>query len=277
MIATSPESPTLESAHLDPQNAQALLRLVEAAPEVRRRYQFYTWMQVQVQPLLPHSVALCGAYSRQRRTLMFEVFNSVVLGPGLLTQLSGTESALAQHAAARWIDGGGRPLCLALDAARCEAMGLREAGARRLLVHGVSRPERLHEVASLFVLAGAEDAGDSDIERRFELVVHALAATYQRALSFERDVGPTVAARTQLLAPPAPLRTPRITPREAQILAWVREGKSNLEIGVELSISALTVKNHIQKILRKLGASNRAHAVALAMQGRMLPDEGMAK
>ena len=66
---------------------------------------------------------------------------------------------------------------------------------------------------------------------------------------------------------------PRVTPREVQILAWVREGKNNQEIGMALGISALTVKNHVQKILRKLGASNRAHAVALAMQFRLLGDE----
>jgi DNA-binding CsgD family transcriptional regulator len=40
---------------------------------------------------------------------------------------------------------------------------------------------------------------------------------------------------------------------------------SNQQIGVKLGISALTVKNHVQKILRKLGASNRAQAVAIAM------------
>jgi DNA-binding CsgD family transcriptional regulator len=58
---------------------------------------------------------------------------------------------------------------------------------------------------------------------------------------------------------------PTLTEREREILMGAREGKSNQEIGLSLGISALTVKNHIQKILRKLGAHNRAHAVALAM------------
>ena len=51
---------------------------------------------------------------------------------------------------------------------------------------------------------------------------------------------------------------------------WVREGKSNQEIGDQLGISVLTVKNHVQKILRKLGASNRAQAVARAMSMNLL-------
>jgi DNA-binding CsgD family transcriptional regulator len=56
-----------------------------------------------------------------------------------------------------------------------------------------------------------------------------------------------------------------ITEREREILVWVRDGLSNQQISEKLGISALTVKNHIQKILRKLGAANRAQAVAMAM------------
>ena len=66
------------------------------------------------------------------------------------------------------------------------------------------------------------------------------------------------------------MRCSTITEREKQILGWVREGMSNHEIGTELGISPLTVKNHVQKILRKLGAANRAQAVARAMTLNLL-------
>jgi len=59
--------------------------------------------------------------------------------------------------------------------------------------------------------------------------------------------------------------TGSITSREREILQWVRDGLSNQQISEKLGISALTVKNHVQKILRKLGAANRAQAVAKAM------------
>lgn len=55
-----------------------------------------------------------------------------------------------------------------------------------------------------------------------------------------------------------------LTQREREVLQGLRQGLSNHDIGLTLDISALTVKNHVQRILRKLGASNRAHAVALA-------------
>lgn len=58
---------------------------------------------------------------------------------------------------------------------------------------------------------------------------------------------------------------PVITKREREILQWLREGKTNWEIGQILGISERTVKFHIQNLSSKLDASNRSHIVALAM------------
>jgi DNA-binding CsgD family transcriptional regulator len=55
-----------------------------------------------------------------------------------------------------------------------------------------------------------------------------------------------------------------LTSRELEILDWVAQGKSNSQIAQILSISHLTVKNHMQNILRKLDAHNRAQAAARA-------------
>jgi len=62
----------------------------------------------------------------------------------------------------------------------------------------------------------------------------------------------------------------KITAREQEILKWVYFGKSNFEIGAILDISPLTVKNHVQKILRKLDVVNRAQAVGKALELRIL-------
>ena len=62
-----------------------------------------------------------------------------------------------------------------------------------------------------------------------------------------------------------------LTSREIQVLQWVRSGKTNEEIGAILKISPTTVKNHVQKILRKLNVSNRAQAVGKSSAMRLLP------
>ncbi len=57
-----------------------------------------------------------------------------------------------------------------------------------------------------------------------------------------------------------------LTFREMQVISYVASGKTNKEIGQILQISEQTVKSHVSSILRKLNASHRAHAVALAMR-----------
>ncbi|HEU4328224.1 MAG TPA: response regulator transcription factor, partial [Roseiflexaceae bacterium] len=92
---------------------------------------------------------------------------------------------------------------------------------------------------------------------------------YQRVHVTER----MMANGRQLLSANGASTQPRpipITEREREILGWLREGKSNQQIAEQLGISALTVKNHVQKILRKLGAANRAQAVAQAMTLQLL-------
>ena len=68
------------------------------------------------------------------------------------------------------------------------------------------------------------------------------------------------------LAPPeaqgAEDSPPALTPREADCLAYVAEGKTDWEIAVILSLSEATVRFHIDNARAKLDAATRAHAVA---------------
>ena len=57
-------------------------------------------------------------------------------------------------------------------------------------------------------------------------------------------------------------RAIELTERELQVLRGMAEGKSNAEIGRDLFVSEDTVKTHARRLFRKLGARDRAHAVA---------------
>lgn len=57
-----------------------------------------------------------------------------------------------------------------------------------------------------------------------------------------------------------------LTSRETEILNYVADGNSNKQIAYILQISEQTIKNHVSNILRKLDASDRAHAVFLAIR-----------
>jgi DNA-binding CsgD family transcriptional regulator len=53
-----------------------------------------------------------------------------------------------------------------------------------------------------------------------------------------------------------------LSEREQEILGWVWQGTSNADIATVLDISPFTVKNHVQRIFRKIGVSNRTQAAA---------------
>lgn len=55
-----------------------------------------------------------------------------------------------------------------------------------------------------------------------------------------------------------------LTARETQILGLVTKGMTNKEIGRELTISPSTVKAHVEKIIAKLGVSDRTQAAVIA-------------
>lgn len=61
-----------------------------------------------------------------------------------------------------------------------------------------------------------------------------------------------------------------LSQREIEVLQLVASGQSNRDIGVALSLSALTVKSHLARIARKLGTGDRAEMVAVALRAGVI-------
>lgn len=59
---------------------------------------------------------------------------------------------------------------------------------------------------------------------------------------------------------------PVLTKREIEVLVGMSHGRSNAQIGQELFLSEDTVKTHARRLFRKLGASDRAQAVAIGLR-----------
>jgi DNA-binding CsgD family transcriptional regulator len=57
----------------------------------------------------------------------------------------------------------------------------------------------------------------------------------------------------------------KLSPRELEVIRWVSEGKTSLEIAVIIGVSAPTVNFHIKNIIEKMYCVNRAHAIAKAI------------
>jgi DNA-binding NarL/FixJ family response regulator len=83
-----------------------------------------------------------------------------------------------------------------------------------------------------------------------------------------QPAGPIIPAQPE--SEPDRLTRPELTEREVQVLRGMTEGKSNAEIGRELFVSEDTVKTHARRLYRKLGARDRAHAVASAFRAGLV-------
>ncbi|HJV11139.1 MAG TPA: helix-turn-helix transcriptional regulator, partial [Burkholderiales bacterium] len=134
---------------------------------------------------------------------------------------------------------------------------LERLGATQLLVHGVHDADG--RALTLFTFAcRAGSVGPRQVYLA-QLLAPSLHAAWVRtqltrtATSVDKASGQSV-----------------LTVRELDILKWIYLGKSNFEIGAILKISPLTVKNHVQKILRKLNVVNRTQAIGKALELRIL-------
>lgn len=67
-------------------------------------------------------------------------------------------------------------------------------------------------------------------------------------------------------AEPAQLKTLGLTPREAEVLFWVAQGKTNPEIALITGVQLTTIKKHLESTFMKLGVENRTAAAALALE-----------
>jgi NarL family two-component system response regulator LiaR len=69
----------------------------------------------------------------------------------------------------------------------------------------------------------------------------------------------------------------QLTPRELQVLELVVRGLTNRLIANHLSMSYSTAKNHVDRVLRKLGAANRTEAAAIAIRYHLVPPSDPTK
>jgi NarL family two-component system response regulator LiaR len=96
-----------------------------------------------------------------------------------------------------------------------------------------------------------------------------LAAAIRSAHTGQGTLSPEVTK--EIIKPdPGPQVGEDLTPREREVLALMVEGLTNPEIADRLTISRATATSHVSHILHKLGVSNRAEAIVLAVRSNLV-------
>jgi DNA-binding NarL/FixJ family response regulator len=131
------------------------------------------------------------------------------------------------------------------------------------------------EYPSARIIVLTTSAGDIQVLRAIKagacgyllknLVRTELIDTVRRVHAGKRVVPPQIAAELA-----AHLGDSCITARELLVLRGISEGASNRRIGAKLNITEHTVKGHLKNILSKLNASDRTHAVMIALKRGIL-------
>lgn len=127
-----------------------------------------------------------------------------------------------------------------------------------------AKGEKLDQRAGMNL--GADDYLVKPVAR--EEVLAAIAARLQRQQHQEKRIREQVSKvrLTPDFTSAIPLESLGLSPREAEVLLWMAQGKKNEEMSIILGCSSNTIKKHVMHVLEKLGVETRNAAAVRAIE-----------
>jgi len=243
---------------LSHEERQALMDIIDASLRVLKRHHFFSWSQGVAQFLVPHEILVCGmSGSSDPGMHMYYFSSSRYFNDAHFNAVCHPETGLLRHMIAHW-SSHGQP-CLIGKSGRSESSDpawlalLETHELRNAAAHGICGADGT--IKSFFCFSRVKEPFPPRLAYFMHILMPFLDATLSRVLApEERDNN--ISARSKVA----------VTGREMQILCWLKEGRTNIEIAAILGISPHTVKNHVRKILQKLGVQSRAQAAVKAIQ-----------
>jgi transcriptional regulator EpsA len=247
---------------LDSLELEALVLNLDASFNVHARHQFFTWTQGLLQSLIKHELLICALRTGEPMSFYVDSFSTFATEPSLFSDVFRQDTSVVPHMIKAWEDNHYRPVVCDTTIGSFSgsplARELNRVGASGIVVHGTY--DASGKLASFFIFACPPGSVGARQAHVVELIVPFLHASWLRT-QINRPVESAVGKQGGVGL---------LTLREQEILKWIYLGKSNIEIGAILGISPLTVKNHVQKILRKLNVQNRTQAVGKGLALRIL-------
>ncbi len=242
-----------------PEQAQ-LLKAIEASLALRTPAQFLRWSEEELQDLFPHQIFVCGVGKIQRNSVHILHYLNKGLPPGYLEVIRRPDGGVASPVMGQW-----RKECKpqlfesnspwpGMAPAWLEAF--RRFDLRNIAAHGLR--DINSPVASYFNFSRIPGLLTPRHATLLELLVPHLHVALLRVFANGSGQRPHASSGEQL------------SQRGREILAWLREGKSNWEIAQILGRSENTVKHQVQAVLTQLNVNNRTQAVARAIDLKII-------
>jgi len=241
-----------------------LLNLVQESSTIKRHFELFNWLQNQVQRFIPHDILItawgdfslglvCHDIVSPLTGMRTESFDDKALLPFLSTLFE------------RWDEGNHTPYIIRTESGFYHEQLISPVLTKTIarmrcgLVHGIKDQRGQHDC--LYVFLGPTDLGDTRTRDALRFLLPYIDTAFRQiSLLPEQHYYNAPAEPKAITADVEPGWD--LSDREAEIMHWVGMGKTNQEIGQILDISAFTVKNHLQRIFKKLNVSNRAQAVS---------------
>jgi transcriptional regulator EpsA len=248
---------------LDALQRESLMFNLDASLRVYARHHFFEWTQGLLQNLVKHELLLCALRNGQPSSYYVDSFSTAPDEPRVFIDLFRRDTAMVPHIIKIWEGNHFEPVIFETDSGSAFAGStfgreLKRIGANCVIAHGTY--DALGKLESFFLFACQQEGIGPQHVHLVELIVPFLHSAWIRTqINRSLDNPGMKAAEVAVL-----------TARQLEILKWIYLGKSNIEIGMILAISPLTVKNHVQKILRKLDVQNRTQAIGKGLALRLL-------
>jgi|KBSMisStaDraftv2_1062788.scaffolds.fasta_scaffold02853_8 transcriptional regulator EpsA len=243
---------------------ESIVLNLDASLRVHARAHFFSWTQGLLQSLIRHELLICTLCLGKPPAFRADGFSMTVPEPAAFSDVFMRDTGVAPALLKAWEEKRFQPVVVDCAAGTLGSGAftreLERIGATQLLVHGVQDADG--RALSLFAFAcrpGSAGPRQTYLAQLLAPSMHAAWVRTQLQRRAENGGAGERAGGGSIL-----------TVRELDILKWIYLGKSNYEIGAILKISPLTVKNHVQKILRKLNVVNRTQAVGKSLELRLL-------
>ncbi len=255
-------------ANLSLNDVGPILKVVQQSLQIRTHYELFNWLQEDIQHFMPHDIVIAAWGDFSLGLISYDIVSPI---PGLRTEAFDNHTIQPFIATLfnRWMGFDHIPFAINsgkgfdLNEARNPDIQKTMKRMRCALVHGIKDQRGRHDC--LYVLLGPEELGTTRSKETFRFLMPYLDTSFRQIAhlpeQYLHDLRPMAPQEPTLGFAPVGKES-GLSTREHDIMEWVRKGKTNQEIGMILDISTFTVKNHLQRIFKKLDVMNRAQAVS---------------